>query len=93
MAHWTWERLETDLSPRPLRDALQKANFITAGMSLDASGKDSSLSPIHKLTIKSGPYSYQLDRFVYIDLHSKPMRCMHVYSFLSNYMPRIDFYI
>lgn len=55
MAHWTWERLETDLSPRPLRDAFQKANFITAGMSLDASGEDSSLSPIHKLTIKSGP--------------------------------------
>lgn len=46
MAHWTWEWLETDLSPRPLRDALQRANFISAEMSLDASGKDSSLSPM-----------------------------------------------
>lgn len=66
MAHWTWEWLETDLSPRPLRDALQRANFITAKMSLDASGKDSSLSPIHKLTIKSEPYSSMSACLIYL---------------------------
>lgn len=61
MAHWAREWLQTDLSPRPLGDALLKANFITTGMSLDTSQEDRSLSPTHKLTIKSGPQCISID--------------------------------
>lgn len=91
MAHWTWERLETDLSPRPLRDALQRANFITAGMSLDTSGEDSTLSPMLKLTIKSGPYSFTL---ACIDMHSTPTHYMRVTArFIRNHLSRKHYVI